>query len=704
MSGNYARRGRGNPNSNRSARQEKKNNNNKKQLSDNSGSDSDTTAQQKRTRIITENSMDEDYVADDQTADVGKDGPSSSPQQNISGENTTASSPKISAAPTAPDHVASPGNVDASMHAPLNKGKLPLNASTDMEGDDASPDDQIPDPVVTLTITRDDFQAAAAPNAAPETLKKFTTNKALIEAVNNLFLETYESYTGRARMTGSGDAKRLVIHFQTAEARDMCVGSTHTEFPDLTFHAHDPRQLRTNEDLRAIQVTDIPFFIKKDNLLAYFKKFGNITSSRLFSRPNAKVQQARIVYDNADSIARFADQWAVYCFSTCLRVTPCAYTVDQKAARRQFVATLTQLPPNVKDINLAPLTRNLGAKAVNVPLSLNSYKPKRWAYVTFNSQETMDAATEQTISFQGKVLSWGSPEHSNKLCHRCGKLGCAPNFCPEKQTRGRSRTRNPVAILKERFNVNQPRRSAADQRATSNSRSRSRSKSRDRSASAKGRNNSSKSNRGQPKPTATQGAQSRSKERSVSFSSSSRAPARPLPRQTPNSALSVDDANNILNLIRELQQEVATFHKRVSALELADARMTRIESHLGLDPITGSLDQDPDPDLMQDDVPISHVPLQLQPSSKSTPAKSILTQSQPPLKSTVVTASPTTSSLSPSAPSFTPTTSTQEEINDLKNSRTVIESKLDMIAGHVEKFINSIGGTSSDKADSASSV
>ncbi|CAB4441230.1 unnamed protein product [Rhizophagus irregularis] len=590
--------------------------------------------------------MDEDYVADAQTADVGKDGPSSSPQQNTSGENTLTSSPKNSAAPTAPGHVASPGNVDASMHAPLNKGKLPLNASTDMEGDDASPDDQIPDPVVTLAITRDDFQAVAAPNAAPETLKKFTTNKTLIEAVNNLFLETYESYTERARMTGSGDAKRLVIHFQTAEARDI----------------------------------------------------------HLFSRPNAKVQQARIVYDNADSIARFTDQWAVYCFSTCLRVTPCAYTVDQKAARRQFVATLTQLPPNVKDINLAPLTRNLGAKAVNVPLSLNSYKPKRWAYVTFNSQETMDAAMEQTISFQGKVLSCGFPDNSNKLCHRCGKLGCAPNFCPEKQTRGRSRTRNPVAKLKERFNVNQPRRSAPDQRANSNSRSHSRSKSRDRSAFVKGRNNGFNSNKGQPNPTAAQGAQSRSKERSVSFSSSSRVPTRPLPRQTPNSALSVDDANNILNLLRELQQEVATFHKRVSALELADARMTRIESHLGLDPITGSLVHGPDPDLMQDDVPISHIPLQLQPSSKSTPAKSILTHSKAPSTNTASPVLSKTSSLFPSAPSFTPTTSTQDEINDFKNSRTVIESKLDMIAGHVEKFINSIGGTPTDKADSASSV
>ncbi|GET50301.1 hypothetical protein GLOIN_2v1766278 [Rhizophagus irregularis DAOM 181602=DAOM 197198] len=307
MSGNYAKRGRGshNPNSRKASRQERKNNNN----SDNSSSDGENTIQQKRNRTFTENSMEEDYVADDQTADVGVDGLSSSPQQNISGENTSTSSLKKSAAPTAPSHVASSGNVDASMHAPLNKDlQQPPNASPNLDTNGAPDDDQTPDPVVTLAITRDDFQAAAAPNAAPESLKKFPTNKALIEAVNNLFLETYESFTGKARMTGSGEAKRLVIHFHTAEARDLCVGSTHPEFLDLIFYAHDLRQLRSNKDLRAIQVTDIPFFIKKDNLMAYFKKFGNITSCRLFSRPNAKVQQARIVYDHADSIARFTDQ------------------------------------------------------------------------------------------------------------------------------------------------------------------------------------------------------------------------------------------------------------------------------------------------------------------------------------------------------------------------------------------------------------
>ncbi|EXX66275.1 hypothetical protein RirG_125390 [Rhizophagus irregularis DAOM 197198w] len=92
MSGNYAKRGRGsyNPNSRKTVHHENKH----KKDSDNSSSDSENTVQQKRNRMITKNSMDEDYVADVQTADVGKDSSSSSSQQNISDENTLTSSQK----------------------------------------------------------------------------------------------------------------------------------------------------------------------------------------------------------------------------------------------------------------------------------------------------------------------------------------------------------------------------------------------------------------------------------------------------------------------------------------------------------------------------------------------------------------------------------------------------------------------------------
>ncbi|EXX53751.1 hypothetical protein GLOIN_2v1762049 [Rhizophagus irregularis DAOM 181602=DAOM 197198] len=225
-----------------------------------------------------------------------------------------------------------------------------------MDTNDTSP---LPPDTPTISILRHDYQAAAAPNTSPEFVKKYPTNRAMIDAVNNLLLETYHSYTGRARMSGSGDLKRLVIHFNSTTKRNACLFLQHDDLTDLKFFLYDPQQLRTDEDLQAIQ-------------------YSNIQSCRLYTRANAKVQQARIIYDDASSIQRFMDkQWAIYCYSTCLRIMPCSLSLDQKKSRREFVAVLSQLPPNTKDVHLAPLVRAVGAMAVNIPLSLNSYKPKQ---------------------------------------------------------------------------------------------------------------------------------------------------------------------------------------------------------------------------------------------------------------------------------------------------------------------------------------
>uniref|UniRef100_U9TNY1 RRM domain-containing protein n=1 Tax=Rhizophagus irregularis (strain DAOM 181602 / DAOM 197198 / MUCL 43194) TaxID=747089 RepID=U9TNY1_RHIID len=293
------------------------------------------------------------------------------------------------------------------MHAPKDKETSPLDASPNKDIMDTNDTSPLPLDTPTISILRRDYQAAAAPNTSPEFVKKYPTNRAMIDAVNNLLLETYHSYTGRARISGSGDSKRLVIHFNSTTERDACLSLRHDDLADLRFFLHDPQQLRTDEDLHAIQVTDIPFFIKKNNVTALFKKYGNIQSCCLHTHTNAKVQQARIVYDDASSIQHFIDkQWAIYCYSTCLHIMPCSVTLDRKKSRREFVAVLSQLPPNTIDVHLAPLVREIGAMAINISLSLNSYKPKGWAYITFKSQQMMDTAMEQSIALQGRRLQW----------------------------------------------------------------------------------------------------------------------------------------------------------------------------------------------------------------------------------------------------------------------------------------------------------
>ncbi|GBC48051.2 hypothetical protein GLOIN_2v1762049 [Rhizophagus irregularis DAOM 181602=DAOM 197198] len=266
--------------------------------SDVSNSDNEQTNNKnnpsKRTRTLPENPMEDDYVADS-AVDAG--GSNTTPSQQNNTDNFSSPPPKDTTAPSAPDSIAS--GTDASMHAPNDKESSLLNASSNKDIMDTNDTSPLPLDTPTISILRRDYQAAAAPNTSPEFVKKYPTNRAMIDAVNNLLLETYHSYTGCARMFGSGDFKRL--------------------------------QLRTDEDLRAIQVTDIPFFIKKDDIIALFKKYGNIQSYRFHTRANAKVQQAHIVYDDVSSIWHFVDkQWAIYCYSTCLRITPYSLTLDKK--------------------------------------------------------------------------------------------------------------------------------------------------------------------------------------------------------------------------------------------------------------------------------------------------------------------------------------------------------------------------------------
>ncbi|GBB97369.1 hypothetical protein RclHR1_02980008 [Rhizophagus clarus] len=246
MPNNVARRGRGsfNPNSRKASRHKRRKDNNN---SDNSGSDGENTVQQKRSRTIFEQAMDENIITDT-AADVRVDGPSSSPNENNTASTSLSSHPNIAAALSAPSNNAS-DEFNASMHGrTMTSASLP-NASPDKATADDFPVDQLPVQIPTFSIDKNDFQAAATPNSATETLKLFSTNKALIDAINNAFLETYEAYTGKAKMTSSGDSKHLVIHFQIMEARDACVGVVHQQFPDLAFHAHDPKQLQSDEDL-----------------------------------------------------------------------------------------------------------------------------------------------------------------------------------------------------------------------------------------------------------------------------------------------------------------------------------------------------------------------------------------------------------------------------------------------------------------------
>ncbi|GBB92763.1 hypothetical protein RclHR1_20510002 [Rhizophagus clarus] len=336
--------------------------------------------------------MDEDFVTDT-AVDVGVDGLSSPPKKNNTVSTSLSSPPNSAATSSAPNNDAS-NSLNMSMHARTTTSAFPLNTSPNKATADETPVDQLPIPTPTFSFNRNDYQAAATPNSAPETLKNFSTNKALINAVNNTFLEM----------------------------------------------------------------------------------------------KNAKVQQAQIVYDSAQSIARFDSQWAVYCFSTCLRVTPCHYTLlsSENLVLRLLTFPYLSIPINPNDGSTSlSLSRNLW-----MPLWNNSSAIK----VTLYNRISLTTPTNSAIAVQS------------------------------------SSARSKINIL----NIQ-----------------------RNRSKSNKKRN------------------------RSVSFSSA----LRTLPFSTAHNkppSLSQQEASEILSLLKALQQDMADVCDRITALELNDQHMTRIERHIGL--------------------------------------------------------------------------------------------------------------------------
>ncbi|PKC54193.1 hypothetical protein RhiirA1_477781 [Rhizophagus irregularis] len=320
----------------------------------------------------------------------------------------------------------------------------------------------------------------------------------------------------------------------------------------------------------------------------------------------------------------------------------------------QFIV-IPLLPPNTKDVHLAPLVRAIGAMAINIPLSLNSYKPKRWAYITFKSQQMMDSAMEQSVALQG-----------------------------------RSCTHNPIAHLKERFNIGQSNNnnsSANRSRQCSRSQSKDRSNSRQHNHSANntGRKNNNINNPSSPNsadPTnPSQSAQcSRSnerkgKDRSVSFSTSQRHTT-----AAPNSSghnpplvdVNCSQIQEILSVLKSLQEDMASVRARIHALELADQRMSQLEL--------------PPPYITQ-----------------SNPPTSTRFFSDPALPPPMASAFHFNISSSP-----IPETADEDTINkehaEIYSFQRSLNNKFDHLSGSIERFISSIsGGSSLDLVNKTSS-
>ncbi|PKK58061.1 hypothetical protein RhiirC2_796921 [Rhizophagus irregularis] len=153
---------------------------------------------------------------------------------------------------------------------------------------------------------------------------------------------------------------------------------------DLVFALYSSADTRHSDEEKSLFVTDIPLFLNEIQIRQAFSRYGKVA----------------IIY-----------------LGNSLRICPASYLKAQRDVRREHIAILVGIPKNIKEADLSEIALQVNAKAVNIPLSYNSYKPKPYAYLNFASFESLEAAKELTIAFRNKGLTWHSPDEAKNLCH-----------------------------------------------------------------------------------------------------------------------------------------------------------------------------------------------------------------------------------------------------------------------------------------------
>jgi hypothetical protein len=387
----------------------------------------------KRPRTEAENTMDQDRALAPNNSNA-----SSSPASNIS-QNTAAptsqvSAPNTSSSPSRPSPFAgSPDNfLNVSQHASGNNA-----SSSEPKGKDkevsfqqraTSPDAS----AATVQAATFRFYARASSNAVEGFNDKFKTNRDACDAVDRYFAR-FSSYGSRAQCSGANDNKRITIFFRTKSDMETATASTISELGNFHFHAFFPEDDRLDERTRSIFVTDIPLFITDAQLRGCFTRYGNITKCKVLK--GRLYNKAIITFDSVNAVTTFLDTWSVLCCGYCLRVVPEESTKDSCELRRLHVALLASLPKNTVAADLVDIAESVNAKCINVPLSLNSYHPKPYAYLTFKDETVKEAAMDISCAFKGVSLTWHEPNQANSLCHICGRPNCSPDTCPKSNSR-----------------------------------------------------------------------------------------------------------------------------------------------------------------------------------------------------------------------------------------------------------------------------
>ena len=213
------------------------------------------------------------------------------------------------------------------------------------------------------------------------------------------------------------------------------------------FTKYDTKAISAEKSARTIVVTDIPMYAKADPIKAAFRKYGTIVDFHMYTPFKSKFQAAEIIFSSQQAVNIFEDKWSIFVMGECLRTRPKNFTKEQIEARSQHAAILHDLPPNTNASKLIHIMSNTNAKAIGIPRTLSTYRPRPWAHFFFATQEARDSAMELSVAVNNKPVRWTLPDKNKPLCLRCSFPNYKMSECDALRLHGRTPTVTAIIIV-----------------------------------------------------------------------------------------------------------------------------------------------------------------------------------------------------------------------------------------------------------------
>src|SRR5581483_164018 len=162
----------------------------------------------------------------------------------------------------------------------------------------------------------DDVTKLLAASPLANLARDYETKQPALNRIKFYLNSKYPTSFKSARFYGAGEATLIIISFKYENDFKQLLADEHTHLKQSDsseslpqFHPYDADKVKAEESLRSIVVTDIPLFLKHNEVKSRFAQHGTIQKFTMSTPPNSMYQKAVVTYTDPDVVKRWETIW-----------------------------------------------------------------------------------------------------------------------------------------------------------------------------------------------------------------------------------------------------------------------------------------------------------------------------------------------------------------------------------------------------------